>query len=129
MPRYIHITFFTVSLTLSEETTCPFVPVTAQCTVKQPEPADDLFLVWGCIGENGMNNERLVFCEDDHVSKLICKFGDIYDIRGVFCGIVDGEKIIQSEATFNTTSMCDMLVFCSYGENEIKSTSASLQGK
>ena len=121
--------FFSVSISLSEEINCPSVPVTAQCTVKQPESADDLFLVWGCIGEDEMNNERLVFCEDEHVSKLICKFGDVYDIRGVFCGIIDEEKIIKSQATFNTTSMCDILVFCSYGGNEIKSTSASIQGK
>ena len=124
----LHIAFFAVSLSLSEESTCPSVPVTAQCTVKQPEPADDLILVWECIDEEGMNNERVVLCGNIEVSKLICKFGKVYDIRGVFCDTIDGEKVIKSEAIFNTTSICDMLVFCSFGGNETKSISA-IQGK
>ena len=97
--------------------------------MKQPEPADDLFLVWGCIGEDEMNNERLVFCDNEQISKLICKFGDVYDIRGVFCDAVGGEKVIKSEATFKTTSMCDLTMFCSYGKNEAKYIPVSIQSK
>ena len=97
--------------------------------MKQPEPADSLILVWGCIDEEGMINERYVFCENNEISKLICKFGDVYDIKVVFCNIIDGEKVIRTEATFKTTSMCDVLVFCSYGGNETKAISASIQGE
>ena len=121
--------FFAVSLLLlSEESKCPSLPVTAQCTVKQPKP-DDLILIWEC--EDGMNalTECSVVCSNNFVFNLTCKFGDIYDIRKVSCNTVDGEAVIVSEATFKTTSMCDVLVFCSYKGNEAKNISASIQSK
>ena len=96
--------------------------------MKQPKP-DDLILIWEC--EGGMNTftERSVICSNEFVFNLTCKFGDIYDIRKVSCSTVDGAAMIKSEATFKTTSMCDVLVFCSNGENGAKNISASIQSK
>ena len=129
--KYIcHMPFFAVSLALlSEKSTCSSLPVTAQCTVKQPLPADDLILIWEC--EGGMNalTERSVICSNDFVFNLTCKFGDIYDIRKVSCSTVDGKAMIKSEATFKTTFMCDVLVLCSNGGNEAKNISATIQSK
>ena len=38
------------------------------------------------------------------------------------------EMLITSEATFNTTSMCDMLLFCSDGGAETQQVSVSVKG-
>ena len=113
---------------LSEGSTCPSVPVTAQCCVKQPIDPVDLLLSWQCTGLDGMPKERLVLCDDGRVSKLICQFGEVYDIMGV-CTSVGNETVITSEATFNTTTLCDMLLFCSYGGDEKQHISVTIQGK
>ena len=45
--------------------------------------------------------------------ELACQFGKLYDIKSA---CICDDTVIESEATFNTTSLCDTVLYCTNGE-------------
>ncbi|CAI8037894.1 hypothetical protein GBAR_LOCUS21168 [Geodia barretti] len=113
-----------VSLSSSREF-CPSQPVTVQCNVTKPQDGAQFLLSWECKNALGMNTERLVFCDPGPVAEISCQFGEVYDVKG---DCICDETVIKSEATFNTTSMCDMKLFCSNGGAERQHVSVTIDG-
>ena len=105
------------------EDKCPNLPITVRCSVRKPVDNSTHFLAWQC--DDAGTNERVIFCNDDLNFELDCAFGKLYIIRSA-C-ICDG-RVIDSEATFNTTSLCDMVLYCSDGEDKAR-VSVSIKGK
>ena len=93
----------------SKDNKCPNQPVTARCRVRKPVDSSTHLLLWQCDG----TNERVVLCNDNPALQLDCQFGKLYDIKSA---CICDDTVIESEATFNTTSLCDMILYCSNGE-------------
>ena len=104
---------------------CPSKPVTVQCNVSQPQDGGNFLLAWECKDTSGADVERLVFCDRGPVAEISCQFGEVYDVAG---DCICNDTVITSVATFNTTSMCDMLLFCSNGGTEKKQVSVTING-
>ena len=105
---------------LSEDEKCSNRPVTARCRVRRPVDSTQQFLLlWQC--DDTGTRERVILCNDDLALELDCNFGKLYDIRST---CICNETYIESEATFNTTSICNMILYCSDGvENAVVSVS------
>ena len=73
-----------------------------------------------------MNNERFVLCNTGSITEIDCQFGKLYNIFG---DCICNETVISSKATFNTTSVCDMMLFCSNGGAERQGVSVTVNGK
>ena len=109
---------------LSEDEKCPNRPVTARCRVRRPVDSTQQFLLlWEC--DDTETIERVILCNDNPALELNCNFGKLYDIRS---SCIYNETIIESEATFNTTSMCDVILYCSDGA-ENAGVSVSIKGE
>ena len=71
-------------------------------------------------------NERFVLCNTGSITEIDCQFGKLYNIIG---DCICNETVISSKATFNTTSMCGMKLFCSNGGADRKEASVTINGK
>ena len=105
----------------SEDDKCPNQPVTARCRVRKPVDSSTHLLLWQCDD----TSERVVLCNDNPALELACQFGTLYDIKS---SCICDDTVIESEATFNTTSLCDMVLYCSNGE-DIDGVSVSVTGE
>ena len=113
-------------MTLSSPTeVCPSKPVTVQCNVTKSEDVGNFLLAWKCKDISGADVERLVFCDRGPVAEISCQFGEVYDVAG---DCICNDTVITSVATFNTTSKCNMLLFCSNGGTEKKQVSVTING-
>ena len=106
----------------SKDDKCPNQSVTARCRVRKPASRTHL-LLWQCDDDTG-TNERVILCNNNPVLELYCQFGTLYDIKS---SCICDDTVIESEATFNTTSLCDMMIYCSDGE-EVEGISVSIKG-
>ena len=128
MPRpivYLLLSVITVTVELlSENEKCTNRPVTARCRVRRPVDSTQQFLLlWQC--DNTGTRERVIFCNDDLALELDCHFGKLYNIKST---CICNEMYIESEATFNTTSICDMILYCSDGVENV-GVPVSIKGK
>ena len=122
---YLLLSLITVTLELLlEDEKCSNRPVTARCRVRRPVDSTQQFLLlWQC--DDTGTRERVIFCNDDLALELDCHFGKLYDIRS---SCICNETFIESEATFNTTSMCDVILYCSDGVENAE-VSVSIKGE
>ena len=122
---YLLLSLITVTLELlSEDEKCSNRPVTARCRVRRPVDSKQQFLLlWQC--DDTGTRDRVILCNDNPALELDCNFGKLYDIRST---CVCNETIIESEATFNTTSMCDVILHCSDGVENAE-VSVSIKGE
>ena len=118
--KFLH----TVSIEVSPfENKCPNQPVTARCRVRKPVDSNTHLLLWQCDDDTG-TNERVILCNNNPALELDCPFGTLYNISSA---CICDDTVIESEATFNTTSFCDMILHCSNGE-EREDVSVSIKG-
>ena len=117
--------YLAVSLSSPKIEVCPSKAVTIECNVSKPQDGGQFLLAWECIDLNGADVERVVFCDRGPVAEINCQFGEVYDVAG---DCICNDTVITSVATFNTTSMCDMLLFCSNGGAEKKQVSVTING-
>jgi hypothetical protein len=111
-----------ISLSSTRQEFCPSQPVTVQCNVTQPQDGSQPLLLWECQDTPGI----IVFCDPGPVAQTIsCPFGDI---NGAEVDCICNGTVIKSEATFNTTSMCDMKLFCSNGVAERQHVYVTIDG-
>ena len=108
----------------SEDDKCPNQPVTARCRVRKPVDSSTHLLLWQCDDDTG-TNERVILCNNNPALELDCRFGKLYDIKS---SCICDDTVIESEATFNTTSLCDMVLYCSNDE-EMEDVSVSIKGE
>ena len=108
----------------SEDDKCPNQPVTARCRVRKPVDSSTHLLLWQCDDDTG-TNEHIILCNNNPALELDCQFGTLYDIKS---SCICDDTVIESEATFNTTSLCDMVLYCSNGE-EREDVSVSIKGE
>ena len=103
---------------------CPSQPVTVQCNVTKPQDGVQLLLLsWEC---QDTSDAIRVLCNRGRVAQTIsCPFGEI---NGAEVDCICNETVIKSEVTFNTTSMCDMKLFCSNGGTESQHVSVTIDG-
>ena len=106
------------------EVKCPNQPVTARCRVRKPVDSSTHLLLWQCDDDAG-TNERVILCNNNPALELDCQFGKLYDIKSA---CICDDTVIESEATFNTTSLCDMVLYCSDGEDK-DGVSVSVKGE
>ena len=109
----------------SQKEIFPSQPVTVQCNVTRPPNGGNFLLSWECTDPDGRNTEHLVLCSPGPVTEFSCAFGRVYNVTRD-CGC--SKTVITSNVTFNTTSVCDMLLFCSNGGTEKQQVSASVTG-
>ena len=117
----MHTVFLEVSP--SEDDKCPNQPTTARCRVRKPVDSTHL-LLWQCDDDTD-TNERVILCNNSPALELDCRFGKLYDIKS---SCICDDTVIESEATFNTTALCDMVLYCSDGE-EMEGVSVSIKSK
>ena len=96
----------------SEDGKCPNQPVTARCRVRKPVNSTHL-LLWQC--DDTGTKESIIFYNNYPALELDCPFGTLYDIKSA---CICDDTVIESEATFNTNSLCDMVLYCSNGEDK-----------
>ena len=108
----------------SEDDKCPNQPVTVRCRVRKPVDSSTHLLLWQCDDDTD-TNERIILCNNNPALELDCQFGTLYDIKS---SCICDDTVIESEATFNTTSLCDIVLYCSNGE-ERDGVSVSLTGE
>ena len=107
---------------LSENEKCSNRPVTACCR-KPVGSTQQFLLLWQC--DDTGTRERVILCNDDRALELDFHFGKLYDIRST---CICNETFIESEATFNTTSVCDVILYCSDGIENAE-VSVSIKGE
>ena len=66
-----------------------------------------------------------MLCKNNSALEIDCQFGKLYDIKGA---CICDDTVIESEATFNTTSLCDMVLYCGDGE-EREDVSVSIKSE
>ena len=115
---------FIVSLSSHEEF-CSSQPVTVQCNVTKPQDGAHFLLSWRCTDPQGMNTERVVLCSPGPIPDINCQFGEVHNIFG---DCICNETVITAKATFNTTSVCDMMLFCSNGGADREGVSVTING-
>ena len=102
---------------------CPSQPVTVQCNVTKPQDGAQLLLSWEC---QDTSDTIIVLCNHGRVAQTVsCPFGEIDGAEG---DCICNGTVIKSEVTFNTTSMCDMKLFCSNGGAERQHVSVTIDG-
>ena len=114
-----------VSLSSTRQEFCPSQPVTVQCNVTKPQDDAQSLLLWEC--QNTPDKIRILCSNRGRVAQTIsCPFGEIDGAEAVDC--ICNETVITSKATFNTTSMCDMKLFCSNEGAERQHVSVTIDG-
>ena len=103
---------FAVSLTLNVDEVCPYQTVTAHCAMKKPPNSQNLFLSWQCSGQNGLEEERLVFCNTGNIVDLHCQFGEVFHVTGA-CDCDD--TVVMSNVTFVVPSSGNVTLNCTNG--------------
>ena len=83
----------------------------------------NFFLLWTFTYPNGSSKECTAFCQE---GRVICAIENLFNVQVTECSC-DGTVII-SEATFNPTSQCGVILSCSQGQGEKKNVSASING-
>ena len=114
-----------MSLSSPKIEVCPSKPITVECNVSKPQDGGQFLLAWECTDPSGANVERLVFCDPGPVAEISCQFGEVYDVAG---DCICNDTVITSVATFNATSMCEKLLFCSNGGTDKKQVSVTING-
>ena len=102
---------------------CPSKSVTAQCIVKKNPSAQNFYLLWTFTYPGGGSKECTAFCQE---GPIICPIRELYNVSVTECSC-DG-TVIVSEATFNPTSQCDVMLSCSQGQGTKNNISASIKG-
>ena len=110
-------------LSPSKDDKCPNQPVTVRCRVRKPVDSSIHLLLWQC--DDTGTNERVILCNNNYALELDCQFGKLYDIKSA---CICDDTVVESEATFNTTSLCDMTLYCSNGE-EMEGVSVSIKSE
>ena len=114
-----------VCLSVIEQNTCPSEPVTVQCITKKPAENEDFFLSWKFTNPNGESDEDEcpLFCNP---GRVLCSSEELYDVKVTDCTC--NKTVIISEATFNRTSQCNVMLFCSNGPQQ-QQISATIEGE
>ena len=111
-----------------KQNTCPSQPVTnvtVECTVKKSTDNGAFYLLWNFTNPNGKSEECTVFCKPGPV---ICDSEELSNVKVTDCTC--NTTVIVSEATFNLTSMCDVILFCINGDKGQKQqVPASIKGR
>ena len=114
-----------VCLSVIEQNTCPSEPVTVQCITNKPAENEDSFLFWNFTNPNGESDECTALCSPGSV---LCSSNELYDVKVTDCTC--DNTVIISEATFNRTSQCNVMLFCSNGKgSQQQQISATIEGK
>ena len=102
---------------------CSLQRVTVSCTVKRTPNSNPFLLSWECHDQNGLDNERIVFCNNDIIYPMKCQFGDVDIVASCQCD----DSVIVSNASFSITTE-NQTLNCSNGDSEQVTVSVQTEG-
>ena len=91
--------------------------------MEKDSAVQNFYLLWTFTYPNGTSKECTAFCQE---GPIICPIRELYNVSVTECSC-DG-TVIVSEATFNPTSQCDVMLSCSQGQEAKNNISASIKG-